>query len=106
MIHSKSPCIYKHIYWPRKAFWLDPNFPSRESTTRIYELYHVADPLNDTAMQEVVQSNVRNQARRNIGPMLPETEKLLHAFYQPFVRRLAAMLEDRRFLWPEVQPPA
>ena len=57
-------------------------------------------------MKRIVQSKVRNEARRNIGPMLPETKKLLYAFYQPFVRRLAAMLGDRRFLWPEVQLPA
>ena len=57
-------------------------------------------------MQKIEGARIANQAKYKPGPMLPETEKLLHAFYQPFVRRLAAMLGDRRFLWPEVQLPA
>ena len=32
-------------------------------------------------------------------PMLPETRTLLDGYYQPHNKKLAALLEDKRFLW-------
>lgn len=32
--------------------------------------------------------------------MLPETQKMLREFYEPYNKRLAALLQDDRFLWP------
>lgn len=40
-----------------------------------------------------------------IGPMLPETAAILDEFYQPFMTKLAEILNDERFLWKDIQLP-
>jgi hypothetical protein len=39
-----------------------------------------------------------------VGPMKPETVKILDEFYQPFVNKFAEMLQDERFLWKDTYP--
>ncbi|KAA0724812.1 Carbohydrate sulfotransferase 15 [Triplophysa tibetana] len=44
-------------------------------------------------------SNSRRQSDRNIGPMRPVTQQLLHDFYSPFNQKLSEVLQDQSFLW-------
>jgi hypothetical protein len=37
-----------------------------------------------------------------LGPMKPETIRILDKFYEPFVRKMAQLLDDDRFLWRDV----
>ena len=41
----------------------------------------------------------RNKQSDKYKKMLPETRALLRSFYEPFNRKLAAMLQDDRYLW-------
>lgn len=45
-----------------------------------------------------------NEARSARSPMLPDTARLLRAFYAPHNRRLASLLGDERFLWRDALP--
>ena len=42
------------------------------------------------------------QNYETVGPMLPETIKILNEFYKPFVLRLSELLGDERFLWKDI----
>nr|XP_057914455.1 carbohydrate sulfotransferase 15-like [Doryrhamphus excisus] len=44
-------------------------------------------------------SNTRRPADRDLGPMLASTRKLLWEFHQPFNHKLAAVLDNKAFLW-------
>ena len=47
-------------------------------------------------------AQVKNAGKHyDVGPMLPDTEKLLQEFYRPFIHRLAAIIGDKRFLWED-----
>ena len=62
----------------------------------------VADQLNGTLMEKVAGKKAANQGTaeyKKIGHMLPETKRILDDFYQPFITRLAEILNDKRFLW-------
>lgn len=37
-----------------------------------------------------------------VGPMLPETIAVLNEFYEPFIHRLAELLQDNKFLWKDI----
>ncbi|KAL8586607.1 hypothetical protein ACOMHN_040115 [Nucella lapillus] len=56
------------------------------------------------AMKKVARIKPRNVGplAKVMGPMWNETRALLDAFYTPFNDRLAAVLQDRRFLWEDV----
>ena len=56
-------------------------------------------------MKKIVAKKIRNEGkvRKKKGPMLDETERLLQDFYHPFIRRFAAMLNDKAFLWADVK---
>ena len=50
--------------------------------------------------------NIVNLDKQNVGrkkahapPMLNETRRMLDSFFLPFNQRLAAVLEDQKFLW-------
>ena len=67
----------------------------------------VADPLNATALDKVAERSNVNTGNKyeRLGPMKPETVKILDEFYQPFVDKLSEILQDPRFLWKDVYPP-
>ena len=67
----------------------------------------VADPLNATALGIVTETSRANvgEGYDSLGPMKPETVKILDEFYQPFVDKFAEILQDPRFLWKDVYPP-
>ncbi|XP_051926807.1 carbohydrate sulfotransferase 15-like [Hippocampus zosterae] len=44
-------------------------------------------------------SNSRRPADKDLGPMLPATQHVLHHFYAPFNRKLAQVLHNDAFLW-------
>ena len=56
-------------------------------------------------MEAIVARRIVNEGtvRKRKGPMLNKTERLLQDFYQPFIRRFAAMLNDKAFLWADVK---
>ncbi|KAL8595211.1 hypothetical protein ACOMHN_043364 [Nucella lapillus] len=62
------------------------------------------DKISELNLKNIVWQDIRNQGHlsKSTGPMLPETWRLLEQFYRPFIRRLAAMLGDRKFLWDDV----
>ncbi|XP_076455667.1 carbohydrate sulfotransferase 15-like [Babylonia areolata] len=62
------------------------------------------DSLSDEQLRRLTTSNVRNKGKlvTKTAPMLPETERVLQEFYQPFIWRFAAMLNDKRFLWTDL----
>ena len=78
---------------------------SKRSVESRYNLSLVGDvaaQLNGTLMEKVAGKKAVNQGTaeyKKIGHMLPETKKILDDFYQPFITRLAEMLNDKRFLW-------
>jgi N-acetylgalactosamine 4-sulfate 6-O-sulfotransferase len=47
--------------------------------------------------REMVEAPVKNKGRRGYGDMRNDTRALLEGFYEPFNRRLAEQLKDRRF---------
>ena len=53
-------------------------------------------------MWKIATASKANVGRHNVGPMLPETKKILHEFFQPFIKRLAALLGDQKFLWNDL----
>ena len=55
-------------------------------------------------MRNIVNMSVYNAGMRNVSSMLPETETILHQFFLPFIKRLAHLLDDPRFLWNDLQP--
>ena len=66
-------------------------------------------PLCDLAAEEAedARSMTRDMVNvgRNydtVGPMLPETIRVLNEFYKPFVLRLHQLLGDDRFLWKDI----
>ncbi|XP_051883528.1 carbohydrate sulfotransferase 15-like [Pristis pectinata] len=44
-------------------------------------------------------SNTRRPKDKSLGPMLPETRRILEEFYRPFNKKLALLLNDDSFLW-------
>nr|XP_057914454.1 carbohydrate sulfotransferase 15-like [Doryrhamphus excisus] len=61
-----------------------------------------ASPVSPKVAAELTKnppSNARRLGDRNLGPMLPSTRNLLREFYQPFNRKLAAVLNNTAFLW-------
>ena len=71
---------------------------------RLGPLVFNSETLGEKAMHFVTSHKAINQGKAigHLGPMLPETERLLRDFYQPFVRRLAAMTGDDKFLWTDL----
>ncbi|XP_076468966.1 carbohydrate sulfotransferase 15-like [Babylonia areolata] len=59
------------------------------------------DPLSDKQLWKTTSAKIRNQGKWKRWPMLPETRQILQEFYQPFIRRFAAILNDRRFMWED-----
>ena len=66
--------------------------------------FFFSEVLDERQLKSIASLLVRNRGRLKdrVEPMMPETEQLLHDFYQPFVRRLAAMIGDDRFLWKDL----
>ncbi|XP_078420954.1 carbohydrate sulfotransferase 15-like [Cetorhinus maximus] len=44
-------------------------------------------------------SNTRRPKDKSLGPMLPETRRILEDFYRPFNEKLSMLLNDDSFLW-------
>ena len=61
-----------------------------------------SDPVDQKQMRRMVKTSKRNVGRHDVGPMLPETKKILHEFFRPFIKRLAVLLGDSKFLWNDV----
>ncbi|XP_076468967.1 carbohydrate sulfotransferase 15-like [Babylonia areolata] len=59
------------------------------------------DPLSDKQLRKTTFLKIKNPGKWKRSPMLPETRQILQEFYQPFIRRFAAILNDRRFLWED-----
>ena len=54
---------------------------------------------NRVKMEESRQFNLRRPEQEINGPMWNETRQLLDAFYEPYNRQLAELLNDSRYLW-------
>jgi hypothetical protein len=48
----------------------------------------------------------RNKQSDKYQKMLPETRALLRAFYDPYNRKLATLLQDERYLWNDSEQVA
>ena len=57
-----------------------------------------SEMMDNVVLREMV--NVGGYDR--IGAMLPQTVKLLDEFYQPFINKLAQILQEDLFLWKDV----
>ncbi|KAL4236718.1 hypothetical protein ACF0H5_005102 [Mactra antiquata] len=65
------------------------------------DLYELSE-LNPEEMNTVItakEKNTRSARNYNRGPMLNETFEALKSFYNPFNRRMADLMGDRRFLY-------
>jgi hypothetical protein len=56
--------------------------------------------------ESIMTMPTRNKQSDKYKKMLPETRDLLRAFYEPYNRRLVALLEDERYLWADQAPAA
>ncbi|XP_067908909.1 carbohydrate sulfotransferase 15 [Heterodontus francisci] len=73
----------------------------KKSLRRVFEFLNLG---NLTEQQEAAiinkpASNTRRPKDRSLGPMLPETRRILEDFYGPFNEKLALLLNDDSFLW-------
>lgn len=61
-------------------------------------------PLNDTLLEAIAEHDSSNVGVNYgvVGPMLPETIAVLNEFYEPFIHRLAELLQDNKFLWKDI----
>ncbi|KAI8520556.1 Carbohydrate sulfotransferase 15 [Branchiostoma belcheri] len=73
----------------------------RATMTRVFEFLQLG-PVKGKS-QKAIFSLKKGHARKSkdvrLGPMLPKTRQILDEFYRPHNRRLAALLNDTRFLW-------
>ncbi|KAK7102837.1 hypothetical protein V1264_021003 [Littorina saxatilis] len=96
--------------WPREQMLILRNEDygmDLEGTVQTAFDFLDVDKLNGTDLATVVEhqlSNVGSEYEK-LGPMLPETVKILDEFYQPFVHKFAEILRDDRLLWKDVYPP-
>ncbi|XP_078079505.1 carbohydrate sulfotransferase 15-like [Mustelus asterias] len=73
----------------------------KKSMHRVFEFLSLG---NLTEQQEAAiinnpASNTRRPKDKSLGPMLPETRRILENFYRPFNEKLALLLDDDSFLW-------
>ena len=64
--------------------------------------FSLIDPLSDEQRQNMSRGAKLNERRlkdRGVGPMFPETRRLLEEFFRPCNEDLAKLLNDDRFLW-------
>ena len=47
----------------------------------------------------ILQMPTRNKQSDKYAKMLPATRDMLRAFYEPFNKKLAQLLNDERYLW-------
>ena len=67
---------------------------------RVWRFLHLRSDVVDTQPVSVnVNSWIKSQKYKSSFEMLPETRKLLHAFYQPHNELLAQLLSDSKYLW-------
>ncbi|XP_066278396.1 carbohydrate sulfotransferase 15-like isoform X1 [Branchiostoma lanceolatum] len=75
----------------------------RTSMTKIFKFLRLEAIKEDDADTDAIFGfTKRNSRKKNdlrLGPMLLKTRRLLNEFYGPHNRRLAALLDDERFLW-------
>ena len=62
----------------------------------------LSDPVDEAGMQRLSKASAKMVGDHRVGPMLPETYRLLHHFFRPFIARLADLLGDPRFLWTDL----
>ena len=62
----------------------------------------MSDHLDEKLVQEIEKIPAFNTGNHDVGPMLPETEKVLSQFFRPFMKRLSDLLHDPRFLWNDL----
>ncbi|KAB0382190.1 hypothetical protein FD755_004107 [Muntiacus reevesi] len=73
----------------------------KDTMHRVFQFLSLG-PLSEkqeALMTKSPASNTRRPEDRNLGPMLPVTQRLLRDFYGPFNARLAQVLADEAFLW-------
>lgn len=61
-----------------------------------------SDPIDEEQMGKICNASEKMVGDHKVGSMLPETERILHQFFQPFINRLADLLDDQRFLWNDL----
>eukprot|EP00058_Branchiostoma_floridae_P020358 XP_002605848.1 hypothetical protein BRAFLDRAFT_90833 [Branchiostoma floridae] len=70
--------------------------------TRVLEFLQLG-PVESKSQENAIftlnKKHVRKPKDARVGPMLPKTQRILNEFYRPYNQRLAALLNDRRFLW-------
>ncbi|XP_069755845.1 carbohydrate sulfotransferase 15 [Narcine bancroftii] len=73
----------------------------KNSMDRIFRFLNLGNltEIQEAAIIDRPASNTRNPKDKNIGPMLPETRRILKDFYRPFNEKLALVLNDDSFLW-------
>ncbi|XP_076448501.1 uncharacterized protein LOC143285156 [Babylonia areolata] len=97
--------------WPKEQMLLLRNEDYGQNLTKTletaFDFLGVGSPSEEDREAIVAQSKVNVGAEYDkVGPMKPETARILDEFYQPFVDQLAHMLNDPRFLWRDVYTPS
>ncbi|XP_033119816.1 carbohydrate sulfotransferase 15-like [Anneissia japonica] len=90
--------------FPRQQLYFLRTDEWRNCTIELPKIYNflAQRPLSDSEITSICTKPQRNTNTRRtnlLGPMLPETRKLLDDFYKPFMKDLAEALEDKRYIW-------
>ena len=72
----------------------------------ILQCYLISDPLGEEYSDKLDEMGMKNvQKKKKVEPMWEKTKVLIDDFHRPYNRKLADMLNDKRFLWnPEIAP--
>ena len=67
-------------------------------------VHNVSGEASNATMEDIAQLEKQRVGHKKdeVAPMLPETQRMLDEFYRPYNQRLAAILQDRKFLWEEL----
>jgi hypothetical protein len=64
---------------------------------------HFPDPFKEKEMGILTNMSKSNQnAKSDVGKILPATEAALNKFFQPFNEALADITGDKKFLWDDL----
>ncbi|XP_067858419.1 carbohydrate sulfotransferase 15 [Heptranchias perlo] len=73
----------------------------KNSMRRVFDFLNLGNLTEqlEAAIINNPASNTRRPKDKSLGPMLPETRRILEDFYGPFNEKLALLLDDDSFLW-------
>ncbi|KAJ8025566.1 Carbohydrate sulfotransferase 15 [Holothuria leucospilota] len=67
--------------------------------SEIFKFLDVGDLPPDDISKICLERNLNVQSMTDFKPMLNSTKQLLRDFHRPYVKELANLLQDDKFLW-------